>query len=85
MKIKGDPQWAMRRRIVITTLLYCAGLSTYAVSHSPEMATAVLPHTALGAFGIIGSYVFGAAWERVSGVPGGNAVTEQPTVGALNP
>lgn len=75
MKVKGDPQWAMRRRVVIASLGFCAGLSIYAVSHSPEMANAVVPHMSLLAGAIIGSYVFGAAWERVGGVPGGNMVS----------
>lgn len=79
MKIKGDPQWAMRRRVINTALISCLGLSVYAVAHSPEMAMAVLPHTAILSGAIIGSYVFGAAWERVGGVPGGNSVGD-PTM-----
>lgn len=78
MKVRGDPQWAMRRRIIIISLLACLGLSIHAVAHSPEMAQAVLPQTALLAGAVIGSYVFGASWERINNVPGGNVVGPYP-------
>lgn len=35
----------------------------------PAMATIVFPNVSLLAGGVIGSYVFGAAWERTSGIP----------------
>lgn len=73
-KVKGDPQWAMRRRTIIASLVSCLGLSIYAISKGPETAAAVVPSVSMLAGAIIGSYVFGAAWERVGGVPGGNAV-----------
>ena len=72
-KVRLDPEWTGRRRIVHATLISCLGLSVYAVSHSAAMAEAVLPNTTTLAGAVVGAYVFGAAWERVRGVGGGNS------------
>lgn len=77
MTAKGDPQWAMRRRVIHATLISCLGLSVYAVSHSPEMAMAVFPHTALLAGAVVGSYVFGAEWGRIKGTESAASMTEE--------
>lgn len=75
-RVKGDPQWAMRRRTIIAALVSCLGLSIFAISQGPETAAAVVPSMAMLASAIIGSYVFGAAWERVGGVPPGNTIMQ---------
>jgi hypothetical protein len=73
-RLHGDPQWAMRRRWLIVmgalcwlTILYVlfSGLDT-----KPAEAAVTLAFIVIGA--MTGSYVFGAAWERVGGVPSGN-------------
>lgn len=75
MRVRGDPQWTMRRRVVIATLSSCLGLSLTAIFKDAATAQAVVPSMALLASGVVGSYVFGAAWERVKGIPSGNIVT----------
>lgn len=75
MKIKGDPQWTMRRRVVNSTLVACLVLSVFAIYRddgSGGLAGAVLMPVAMLAGSVVGSYVFGAAWERVRGVTSGN-------------
>lgn len=62
--------WKYRRGVVITTLVYCAvviGVVLYRGTDNALNRDAVNA-LALLAGGIIGSYVFGAAWERTKGV-----------------
>ncbi len=68
-KLELDPSWYGRRQVVRWTLLSCLGLSGYSVYHSVEMAAVVLLYTSGLAGAVIGSYVFGAAWERTRGIP----------------
>jgi hypothetical protein len=75
-RVKGDPQWAMRRRTIIAALISCLGLSIFAIARGAETAAAVVPSMAMLAGAIIGSYVFGAAWERIGGVPPGNTIMQ---------
>jgi hypothetical protein len=72
--VKGDPQWAMRRRVIVITLLTCLGLSFYAISKDAATAAAVVPSLSMLAGAVIGSYVFGASWERINGIPPGNTI-----------
>lgn len=72
MRIKGDPQWTMRRRVIVGTLLSCLILSVYAISQDAGTASAVVPSMAMLAGSVVGSYCFAASWERVRGVQGGN-------------
>lgn len=67
-----DPNWRGRRRVVVYSLLSCLGLSVYAVGHSVEMAEVVLLYTSGLSGAVIGSYVFGSAWERAKGIPSEN-------------
>jgi len=66
--IKMDPSWAGRRRVVRLSLLSCFGLALYSMYLGPAMAAVVFPCVSALAGAVIGSYVFGAAWERTSGV-----------------
>jgi hypothetical protein len=85
-KITLDPSWHSRRLVVRLTLLSCLLLSSYAVWNGPVLAQAVLPWTAGLAGAVIGSYVFGSSWERVSGVPSLNSyqyennIIQQPRI-----
>jgi hypothetical protein len=54
MDHKADPDWAVRRRIIILVLIWGAGLITYLAVWGRPIA---LSDT-------IGSYVFGAVWEK---------------------
>ncbi|MEX2739900.1 hypothetical protein AB3480_00375 [Rhizobium mongolense] len=62
----ADPDWAVRRRIIIIALLWSAGLVTYlAVWGRPiELSDTIAMNLILLIGGIIGSYVFGAVWEK---------------------
>jgi len=74
--VKADPTWTGRRRVIRLTLLSCLVLSEQAVLGGPGLAQAVLPWTGGLAGAVIGSYVFGAAWERTSGIQSQNKVED---------
>lgn len=63
------PHWTIRRRVIFGALALCAWASIHAVLAGPELAAAVLPHTSVLAAAVIGSYVFGAAWEDIAAIP----------------
>ena len=62
--------WKWRRSVVIVALLYCAVVIALVLWRGADNALnrESVNVLALLAGGIIGSYVFGAAWERVKGV-----------------
>ena len=66
MDHKASPDWAVRRRIIIISLLWSGLLVTYlAVWGRPiALSDTVAMNLILLIGGIIGSYVFGAVWER---------------------
>lgn len=72
MGIQMDVSWAGRRRVVRLTLLSCLGLALYSMHLGSQMAAIVYPSVSTLAGAVIGSYVFGAAWERTSGIPSAN-------------
>lgn len=59
------PSWKIRRRIVLCALAFCALCVIYAMAKSPTGETDnLIVMCAFGlAFTVIGSYVFGAAWD----------------------
>ena len=61
----NKPSWAVRRRIIITTLLFCAFCVTYIMIWGDDRP--VMEVIVISAFGlslsVIGSYVFGAVWD----------------------
>jgi hypothetical protein len=62
----GKPSWRIRRRLIITTLLFCASSWGYAqLFQGVDMVQAVLPTIAVIATGVIGAYIGGAAYEDV--------------------
>lgn len=81
MKIKGDPQWAMRRARVDAVLVGGTIFAIYAVVHGPEMANVVIPHVTNLVIFVMGFYVGGAVAERLRGVPGGNIIVDDPDAG----
>ncbi len=60
--------WRVRRRIIHTTLLFCAGQIAYLTFWGAD--TRLNETLAVGAYALVGSvigaYVFGAAWEDIS-------------------
>ena len=75
-RVRLDPSWAGRRRVVRCTLLSCLGLTIYSMVLGPQMAGIVVPTTGSLAAAVIGFYVGGASWERVSGIPSKNEYTK---------
>ena len=66
--VNQKPQWKTRRRVVISTLSFCAvtvGYMVYQGGASPVHQTAVTSLTLLAA-SVIGSYVFGAVWSDIA-------------------
>jgi len=61
----GKSSWAIRRRIIILTLIFCAGVVTYLTLKGTDTRTAeTIVQSAFALAGaVIGSYVFGACWE----------------------
>ena len=59
------PSWKIRRRIVILTLLFCAGVIAYLTgwAESTELAETIANGVLILAGSVIGSYVFGAVWD----------------------
>lgn len=62
------PKWKNRRRTIFATLLFCAGIITYLVGWGDDTRL----HETIAQFAwitgamVIGSYVFGAAWEDMA-------------------
>ncbi len=59
------PPWKLRRRIVNLTLLFCAGVVIWLIARGEDTALAgsIVNAAFLLAGMVIGSYVFGAAWD----------------------
>lgn len=59
------PSWSTRRRIILVTLLFCAGEVVYLTAWGRD--TSLHETIANGAFilagAVIGAYVFGAVWD----------------------
>lgn len=62
----ASPDWAVRRRIIILTLIWAAGLVTYLAvwGRDISLSDTIAMNIILLMGGIIGSYVFGAVWEK---------------------
>lgn len=62
----ASPDWAVRRRIIILTLIWGAGLVTYLAvwGRDISLSDTIAMNIILLMGGIIGSYVFGAVWEK---------------------
>jgi len=59
------PSWKHRRRVVFGALIFCAGAIGYLIGAGDDtvLHRAIAEGLAMLAAGIIGSYVFGAAWD----------------------
>lgn len=61
----GEPDWRVRRTIIITTLLFCAGEVGYLTiwGEDTNLAATIANGVLILAGSVIASYVFGAAWD----------------------
>ena len=72
MKPINDPEyrpvWKNRRRTLFATLLFCAACIVYVLGWGDDtrLNETALQFAFITAGGIIGAYVFGAAWEDVT-------------------
>ena len=60
------PQWYVRRRIIISVLLFCAGTVVYSlIDHEipEEVAKVAISSAFTAGMAVVGSYVFGAVWN----------------------
>lgn len=59
------PSWAIRRRIIVATLLFCAGEIIYLTGWGEDtnLASTIANGVLILAGSVIGSYVFGAVWD----------------------
>jgi len=68
--MRSNAGWAIRRRIIYMTLIFCAGVVGKVVIFGPDSETLVTSSFSL-AGAVIASYIFGATWddqnERSSG------------------
>lgn len=67
---KGQKPWSFRRRVVVTTLCFCAGVVTKITiwGHDSESIGEALVTMSFGLAGaVIGSYIFGAVWHDKGG------------------
>ena len=67
----GKPPWHLRRKIIITTLLFCAFCIFYIMIWGTD--SGVHEAIVLGSFAtasaVIGTYVFGATWSDAQPSP----------------
>ena len=62
----ASPDWAVRRRIIIISLIWIALVVTYLAAWGRPIALSdtIAMNLILLFGGIIGSYVFGAVWDK---------------------
>lgn len=61
----NSKRWKIRRRIISSTLIFCAGVILYLVLYGKDIQLheAIANGLILLAGSVIGSYVFGATWD----------------------
>jgi hypothetical protein len=59
------PSWRIRRRVIVATLLFCAGEIVYLTGwgKDTDLASTIANGVLILAGSVIGAYVFGAAWD----------------------
>lgn len=60
-----EPSWRVRRRVIVSTLLFCAGETIYLTGWATdtELARTIANGIIILAGSVIGAYVFGAVWD----------------------
>lgn len=76
------PSWAVRRKVIFSTLAFCAITVGWMVFKGEDtvLNSTIANGLILLAGGVIGSYVFGAAWDDANVMKsfGRNAYREDP-------
>lgn len=74
----AKPSWTIRRRIIVSTLVWCGGMVTYLAiwGRDINLSEAAINGCLLLMASVIGSYVFGAVWEDK-----GSPTVERRTLG----
>lgn len=64
-KVPEGPSWKVRRRIIVATLVFCAGEIIYLTGWGKdhELSRTIATGVLLLAGSTIGSYIFGAVWD----------------------
>jgi hypothetical protein len=64
-RVPEGPPWTIRRRIVVATLAFCAGIIAYLTGWGKdnELNRTIANGAWLLAGSTIGSYIFGSAWD----------------------
>lgn len=64
-RIPEGPSWRVRRRIIVATLIFCAGEIIYLTGwgRDHELSRTIASGVLLLAGSTIGSYIFGAVWD----------------------
>jgi hypothetical protein len=59
------PSWRIRRRVIVATLLFCAGEIIFLTGwgKDTDLASTIANGVLILAGSVIGAYVFGAAWD----------------------
>ncbi len=78
------PSWTIRRRVIAATLLFCAAVVGWLAVEGPStpLNETIANGLILLAGGVIGSYVFGAAWDdlNVMKTLGGDAYRDSAAI-----
>lgn len=64
-RVPEGPSWKVRRRIIVATLVFCAGEIIYLTGWGKdhELSRTIANGILLLAGSTIGSYIFGAVWD----------------------
>lgn len=60
---KGQKPWNFRRKVVVSTLLFCAATVILCISKESAVAESAVTSSFTLAGAVIGSYIFGAVWN----------------------
>lgn len=67
---EGQKPWSFRRRVVVTTLLFCAFCVLWVMirgAADPASGQTIVASAFTLATAVIGSYIFGAVWHDKKG------------------
>ncbi len=60
---KGQKPWSFRRKVVISTLMFCALTVMISLTKDTTVAESAVTSAFALAGAVIGSYIFGAVWN----------------------
>ena len=74
---EGQKPWSFRRKVVISTLSFCAGCIAFITAYghdSDTIGAAIIGGAFTLGTAVIGSYIFGAVWHDKNEMKGGGDV-----------